>query len=58
MDWSSVTLLEKDRNLDSNKAHGHDMISIGMLKLCGYSICKRLELIFKTCLRNVRFPLE
>ena len=34
------------------------MISIGMLKRCGDSICKPLELIFKTCLRNGRFPLE
>ena len=29
-----------------------------MLKRCGDSICKPLELIFKTCLRNGRFPLE
>ena len=29
-----------------------------MLKLCGDSICKPLVLIFKTCLRNGRFPLE
>ena len=34
------------------------MISIPMLKLCGDSICKPLVLIFKTCLRNGRFPLE
>ena len=34
------------------------MISIRMLKLCGDSICKPLELIFKMCLRNGRFPLE
>ena len=27
-------------NLDPNKAHGHDMISIRMLKLCGSSLCK------------------
>ena len=34
------------------------MITIRMLKLYGDSICKPLELIFKTCLRNGRFPLE
>ena len=34
------------------------MISIRMLKRCGDSICKPLELIFKTCLRDGRFPLE
>ena len=44
------------RNPDSNKAHGHDMISIYMSKLCGNSICQSLEIISKTCLRNGRFP--
>ena len=34
------------QNLDPNKAHGHDMLSICMLKLCGKSICKPLDLIF------------
>ena len=34
------------------------MISIRMLKLRGDSICKPLNFIFKTCLRNGRFPLE
>ena len=29
-----------------------------MLKLCGDSICKLLEIIFKTCLQNGKFPLE
>ena len=56
--FSEKDILQIIRNLDSNKAHGHDMISIRMLKLCGDSICKPLELIFKTCLRNGRFPLE
>ena len=34
------------KKLDSNKPHGHDMISIRMLKLCGDSIWKPLEIIF------------
>ena len=38
--------------LDPNKAHGHDMISIRMLKLCGDSIWKPLEIIFKNCLEE------
>ena len=33
-------------SLNSNKAHGHDKISIRMLKICGYTICKPLELNF------------
>ena len=44
------------KNLDLNKAHGHDMISIRMLKLCGKSICKRLDLIFQFCMKQRKFP--
>ena len=35
------------QNLNSNKAHGQDNISIRMLKICGDTISKPLELIFK-----------
>ena len=44
------------KKLDPKKAHGHDMISIHMLKLCGNSIWKSLEIIFKNCLKKVKFP--
>ena len=46
------------KNLDSNKLHGHDMISIPMLKICGKSICKPLDLIFQSCIKQGRFPTE
>ena len=42
-------------NLDVNKAHGHDKISIRMLQLCGNSICKPLELIFKQSVESDSF---
>ena len=49
---SAVTSSAKDigkiiKNLDSNKVHGHDNISIRMLKICSGSICVPLEVIFK-----------
>ena len=34
------------------------MISIQMLKLCGPSLCKPLSIIFKLCLRQMKFPME
>ena len=43
------------KNLDPNKAHGHDMISIRMLKLCGKSICKPRDLIFQSCMKQGKF---
>ena len=44
------------KNLNPNKVHGFDMISIHMIKICGESILKSLELIFKSCLENGKFP--
>ena len=38
-----------------NKSHGHDVISILPLKICGKSILKHLEIIFKSCLKNGHF---
>ena len=46
------------QNLDSNKAHGHDKISIRMIKICGKSICKPLQIIFSQCIDTGSFPLE
>ena len=44
--------------LNPNKAHGHDNSSIRMLKICGNTICKTLELIFKQALTTGVFPSE
>ena len=46
------------QNLDPNKAHGHDKISIRMLQLCGNSICKPLELIFQQAVESGSFSSE
>ena len=46
------------KNLDPNKSHGQDIFSICMLKLCGESIYKPLNLIFKSCLKTGQFPSE
>ena len=46
------------KNLDPNKSHGHDILSIRMLKLCGESIYKPLNLIFKSCLKTGQFLSE
>ena len=46
------------QNLDPNKAHGPDKVSIRMLQLCGNSICKPLELIFHQAMESGSFPSE
>ena len=60
---SKITFTEKDiekaiQSIDSNKAHGHDMIGIRMLKICGKSIIKPLLIIYKKCLEKGCFPNE
>ena len=46
------------KNLGPNKALGHDMISILMLKLCGKSNYKPLDLIFQSCIKQKKIPTE
>ena len=46
------------KNLDSNKSHSHDNISIRMLNIWGVSSCKPPEIIFRTCLNHGKFPEE
>ena len=54
---STDKLLEHIRGLNLNKAHGHDEISVRMIKMCDTSIVKPLMIIYKNCLRNGYFPL-
>ena len=49
-------LLKIIQSLDANKGHGHDGISIRMLKLSSPSIIKSLSLLFQNCLKSCIFP--
>ena len=44
------------KTLYINKTHGHDEVSIRMLKLCDKSIVKPLSIIFKNCKLRKTFP--
>ena len=56
VDIDSKKILKLIQGLNSNKAHGHDGISIRMLKICGPSVIKPLSLLFNNCLRDGVFP--
>ena len=56
--FSTENILQIINKLDSNKAHGHDEISIRMLKICGSSVCRPLQIIYKSCLDRGKFPQE
>ena len=56
INFNNVDILIIIKSLNVNKAHGHDDISIRMIKLCGQSIIKPLSIIFKNCIVNGIFP--
>ena len=49
-------ILKIIRALDINKAHGHDKISLRMIKICDDAIIEPLSLIYKNCIDNRTFP--
>ena len=55
--FSEEDILKIIRSLDPNKAHGHDNISIRMIKLCDKEICKPLHMIFVSCMEDRIFAL-
>ena len=60
---STVTFYENEikraiRDLDPNKVHRNDMISIRMLSICDDSLCGPLGLIFQPCFKNGKYPSE
>ena len=58
VNFSTVDTSKIIKNLDPNKAHGHDMLSIRMIKLCENSICKPVSIIFNDCLKEGKFPFD
>ena len=56
--FSTNDILKIIRNLNPSKAHGYNMMSVRMLKICDESICKPLGIIIRSCLQNEMFPSE
>ena len=54
--FNDESILKIIRALDVNKAHGHDDISIRMIKLCDKSIIPAISLIYKNCINSGIFP--
>ena len=46
------------KNLNPNESHSFEVTSIPMLKFCGDSILKPLEVAFKSCIRCGNFSIE
>ena len=56
MNFNENSILDHINRLDVNKAHGHDAISVRMIKLAGRSIARPLFIIFKNCIAKGHFP--
>ena len=54
--FSSPDLSRIIQELNPNKAHGHDNISIKMIQICGDSIIPPLKVIFESAIRSNYFP--
>ena len=56
INFSRAKIVKILANLNSNKAHGHDKITICMLQICGDTICIPLEIVFKKCFETGVVP--
>ena len=56
INFSDNDILKIIRSLDINKAHGHDDISVRMVKICDDSIKKPLSIIYKNCIKTGIYP--
>ena len=55
VEFSTNDIVKIIKNLSPRKPHGHDVISIQMLKNCDESIWKPLGIIFRSCVQNGKF---
>ena len=56
LDFNEGEILKIIRALNINKAHGHDGISIRMIKICDESLLKPLLILFKNSLKFSYYP--
>ena len=47
---NGINILKTIRSPNINKAHGHDNISIRMIKICDKAIVTPLSIIYKNCI--------
>ena len=50
--FNNESVLKIIKALDINKTHGHDDISVPMIKLCNKSIISTISLIYKNCINS------
>ena len=58
INFSRDDILKIIQNLNPNKAHDPDKVSIRMIKICGKSLSRPLEMVFKSCVIKGEYPSE
>ena len=56
IDFTDDDILKIVRSLYINKVHGHDDISIRMIKICDKAILEPLSIIYKNCIHTGILP--
>ena len=56
IDLSNNEILKLIRSLNVHKAHGHDDISIRMIKICDKSLVKPLIILFQNSITSTHYP--
>ena len=56
LDFSNDEILKLIRSLNVHKAHGHDDISIRMIKICDKSLIKPLIILFQNPIKPSHYP--
>ena len=56
IDFNEDEILKINRALNIHKAHGHDDISIRMIKICDKSLLKPLMLLFENSTKSSCYP--
>ena len=55
---SGSDILKIIRSLDINKAHGHDDISVTVMKICDDAIVEPLKMLFVNSVHQAVFPIR
>ena len=58
VNFSNDNISKIINNLDPNKVHGYDMLSMWIIKLCGNSLYKPPSIFFNDCLKEDKFPSD
>ena len=56
INFSSTDISKIIRDLNPNKSHGHDNLSIRMIQICGNSIITPLTILFESAIESGHFP--